>query len=530
MSDVKLAEVKPSETRSTENQVRQLKPMTLTLAESVFAIDLASKIEIDVTEGMSAIVDKCIAELVKTGLVFDRGRILVAIDRDNSIHTMTKATVRFALSKIIKFVKSTYNKGTLITEPANAPAYVGEIIIALTKWHGMPVVDAITDHPVITLDGRLLGAGYDPSTRIFGRFDPCNFSVPENPTKADAVSALQTIKRLLQTLEFEHDGDESAALSSMLTAVCRPVLITALMILIDATTSGSGKGYLGGLFARLSEDKEPAAKQMKADDAEMDKQILSVLIAARPVCFFDELGMAEIDLPSLRTFASAPLYGGRLLGLNKDVEFLVRTFVLATGNNVSPTADMARRTLHIRLDPQCENPSLREFKYLCDDPAIKSAAQDVRKNRNYFISCILTIQKAYLLAQARGETTDPGSTNGGFEDWDTLCRKPVFWLTGTDPCHRMIKTMMNNPAKNELLTVMSAWLDVFGSSPKKAVDALNNYNFAAVCNDTIKRKPGTDVNSISLGLWIKKHKGQIVEGHCFVEHATVQGTQYWSVR
>lgn len=523
-------------TSSTENIVSAtttapmaVPKLTTELAGSLFAVVHAQPDEIDVACGMDHIVETSIAALVKTGLVFDRGGLLVAIDRDNTIHTLTPVTARFALSKVLSFVKSRWTKSGVVTEPAIVPGYVGDVLTSLTKWPNMPIVEAISDHPIVGCDGVLIGAGYNEKSRIFGRYDPAKFLISDDPTFDDAAAALATLTRLLQTFDFEHDGDNAASLASMFTAVCRPAIATAPMTLLDATVSGSGKGYLGSLFARLAEDREPVAKQMKADDAEMDKQIIAALMAARAVCFFDELGMAEIDLPSLRSFASAPRYGGRVLGLSKDVDFAVRQYCIATGNNVSPTADMARRMLQIRLAPQCENPSCRDFVYTHSDPMITSAARDVVANRAAFISCVLTIQRAYLQHKARGETPPEPTKIGGFDEWETLCRAPIIWLSKIDPCRRMLETMSSNPAKNELLTIMTAWRAAFGNIATKAGEALCADDFVEVCRDTIRRKPGSDISNVSLGLWLKRHKGQIVDGHRFIEHSVQTGITWWAV-
>ena len=426
--------------------------------ESVFSVDRKTKTEIDVSEGMHIIVDKCIAELAKTELVFERGSILMCIDHDNSVHTFTKSTVKFALSKLVSFVKSTYNikSKQIEMQTANIPDYVGDTLISLTKWKGMPVIDALTDHPIISFDNRLLKPGYDSKTRVFSRFDASQYDVPGQPNKDDAIQALVYVQRLLQTFEFEAPEDESAALALFLTAVCRPVIPTALMTLINASMSGSGKGYLATLACLLAKFTDPVARQHQNDEAEMNKALMSVLIAASPVCFFDELSMNDIDMPCLRTFTSAPVFGGRYLGYMREVQFTNRTFVSATGNNVAPTGDMSRRMLLLTLNPQCENPALRRFEYFCDDPEIKTANADIKANRNIFISKILTIQRAFLIAQEKGETIQTESTLGGFDEWEQLCRLPILWLTGIDPAKKSIDGQKENAQKDELGIIMTS--------------------------------------------------------------------------
>lgn len=497
------------------------KKATVQIVESAFDIK-QKKSEYDVLLGMDVLVEKSIEELVRTGLVFDRGNILVCIDRDNSVHQLNATTIRFALSKLVNFVKTTYNKGTSVTEPVNCPSYIGETISSMTKWRGMPIIDAVTDHPVLTSDNKLIGSGYNKSTKTFGRFDDANFNIPVNPSFEDAIKSLEEVQKLLQTFEFEGAGDESATLSAMLTAVSRPVLSTALLTLIDAPMSGSGKGYLGGLLAKLACNAVHPAKQLPDNHDEIRKVITSSLLSAKPVLFFDELAMSEIDCPSIRTLATAEIFSDRMLGSNRDIDVSTKTFVVCTGNNISPTADTARRMLHIRLNPMCENPSSRQFSY--------DAEAEMTAKRDEFVSHLLTIQRAFLLANTRGETTKPAQAIGGFKDWDLMCRQPILWLTGVDSCTRMLETMKSNPAKNDLLAMINAWTEAFGDVATKASDAIRNEAFKALCEDYIKRKPGSQITSIGVGMWIKKHKGQVVDKKYFDEDVSVNGVQYWVVR
>lgn len=436
---------------------KKLANLTNDVAPSLFSCTPAEdRPQINIAGEQYKIVDDSIAALIKTGKVFDRAGELVAVDAENTLHSLTKPTVSFALSRLINFGKMTLNKKTQEFEmkPAPVPNYVGDMIINLTNWHNMPRVDALTDHPILTLNNKLTKVGFDEETRLFGRFDPAKFNVPEYPMVDDIENSVQSLRRLLQTIEFETAGDEAAALCSMFTATSRSLLETAPITLIDAPMSGSGKGYTGNILCRFSENKKPAGAQLKGDDAEMEKVLISVLRSGSQVLFFDELGMSDIDCVPLRTFASEEFFKGRLLGASKELTYSTKIFALATGNNVSPTADMARRMLVIRLNPNCENPSTRHFDY--------DALSDVIANRDSFVTHVLTIQRAFLQAQAAGATTKLTTSIGSYKSWETLCRLPIHWVTGIDPCERMLKIMSSNPHKDELMTIMTAWIDSFG--------------------------------------------------------------------
>lgn len=498
-------------------------------AEGIFAVDHSTRPELDVNKGMHVIVDLCIQKLADTGLVFNRSSILVCVDRNDSIHTFTDSTVKLALSKLYKFVKSTWNPAAeqLIIHPAPIPDYVGKTIVSLTSWSGMPAVDALADHPILTIDNRLLTPGFDPATRVFSRFDPEKFQIPTNPSREDALAALALIRRLLQTFDFEGAEDEAAALAMLFTAVSRAGLSTALIVLIAASMPGSGKGYLAQLACRLAEARTPIARQLQADQIEMHKSIMSALSEMAGVLFFDECETSDIDLPCLRTLATSDVYGGRMLGYIRNIHFPNRAFTVATGNNIAATQDFARRTLNLYLNPKVENPSLRRFGYDCPDPSIKSAAADVKQNRELFISAILTIQRAFLLAQQRGEVEETPLTLGGFDTWEALCRLPVLWLTGVDPAAKSIEAMKENSAKDELSAILAAWGDAFGAEPTTPTQACRHPDFYDALTENMKRRPGSQVNNITLALWLKKHRQQIAGGRMFIKGEKDSHTKAW---
>jgi hypothetical protein len=455
--------------------------------------------------------------MASTGVVFARTDKLVGVDFNGKLHTFNSKTIRLNLCGLVQYVRTDPKSGA--EKPTDCPRDVGETVAAMSAWQGMPVVAGLSDHPVLTADDRMTEPGFDAETEIYSTFDKSRFSVPEKCSHKDAIDALKVLMRLLQTFDFEHSGDEACALSAIFTATSRAILPSALQYLIDATESGSGKGYFAQIASRFAKNEEPPAQQLKADDDEMSKVILSILRAAAPVCFFDELGMSSINLPSLRTFGSAPLYGGRTLGLTELVQYINRVFVIATGNNVSTDEDMCRRMAALRLNPGCENPSGRAFVYECGGikdgkgNLIETAKDDVVANRDFFVAQVLIIQRAFMQSKKRGEIDlseiTGGYTPGGYREWETLCRLPVAWLTGADPCLRMREVLKNQPSKNSLKTIMAAWLKAFSHNPIKIKDALDDEGFIEVCEDNLLRKPGSKIDAVTLGRWLTKHKGQL---------------------
>jgi hypothetical protein len=64
-------------------------------------------------------------------------------------------------------------------------------------------LSGLTRQPYLRQDGSLMtAAGFDPATGMFGVFDAREFSVPQNPTRADAEAALAVLKDVLTEFSF----------------------------------------------------------------------------------------------------------------------------------------------------------------------------------------------------------------------------------------------------------------------------------------------------------------------------------------
>jgi len=124
----------------------------------------------------------------------------------------------------------------------------------------------------------------------------------------------------------------------------------------------------------------------KSEKPERQKKLFSELVNCSPGILFDNLE-GELQDPTLCQILTAPLFTGRPLGETESITVSTRSMLLFTGNNVRPAADLCRRILPIRLDPQCESPEKRKFDF---DPT-----DLVRDNRPRLVTAALTVLRAY---------------------------------------------------------------------------------------------------------------------------------------
>lgn len=196
----------------------------------------------------------------------------------------------------------------------------------------------------------------------------------------------------------------------------------------------------------------------------------------------------------------------RPLGASAQVEIPSTTLWSANGNNLVLAGDLPRRSLLCRLDPGCERPEERQFSF---DPL-----ERVRQNRTGYVSAILTILRAYIVA---GRPDMGGTPFGGFGQWSALVRGALMWVGEPDPCASRDAIMDEDPELGQLRTLLTLWWQEFGKSAikiKRLIERChsNDSGLFEVLDDIAGERNGPGVNARRLGHWLKRHKGRVVDG------------------
>jgi putative DNA primase/helicase len=110
------------------------------------------------------------------------------------------------------------------------------------------VLTSITGAPSLRKDGSLHDAsGYDPVTGLLYKPECAFAPIPEQPTRDDAIAALDMFDELLKGFPFVTSADKAVALSAILTALDRHNMGTAPLHGFTATTPGTGKSKLADI-------------------------------------------------------------------------------------------------------------------------------------------------------------------------------------------------------------------------------------------------------------------------------------------
>ena len=475
------------------------------------------------------VVDAAERELAHSRRHYQRGGLIVTVVTDPGTHeTRVQDISAPALVRALAGA-ATWERFDARAEDwvrTDPPSRHAAVLFDSTSYHHLPVLSGLARQPYLRPDGSLMtAAGYDPSSGMFGVFDAREFSIPDNPSRADAKAALALLQNLLTEFSFPRDTDLAATLSAILTASVRPSLAHAPMFHARAHMVGSGKSYLCELITAFATPQRGTPTTFPGDDEECRKLLLAELLRAPAVIEFDNLTGDLVAHKSLCTVLTSEYMSGRILGVSKTATVSTRALFLSSGNNVGPVQDMTRRCISIHLDPGCEVPAARSFKR----PAL---VRDVLRERGKYVSAALTIVRAWIVA---GRPKADCKSMAGYGDWSDLCRQPLLHLGLADATESVFEAMAEDPDRETLGRLLTAWQSAFDKTPAMVRDAVKQ---SAVFHDEhaelrevlhdIADERG-EINRRRLGWWIRRHAGRIVDGRRFVRSSGNRSAEAWQV-
>ena len=361
-------------------------------------------------------------------------------------------------------------KGEIIEVDVRLPR---QFAVMYLDWRGewrLPPLNGIASAPLLDDDGRVqTTVGYDPTTGIWCERIPDLASlVPDRPTRGDAESAIAILRDTFRTFCFadapmvERAGvavvdtdrapgmDESAFLTAMLTAVCRPSLPLAPGVLIRAASmsgAGAGKGLLARCMSVVAFGREPHAVTGGSSHEEMEKRISAELMGGSPTLFLDNLNNFAVRSDLLASAITERPARVRVLGKSQMVPLNATVFVVLTGNGLTVSEDLARRFLTIELDPKIEDPEARRFP--------NDIKADVWRDRRKLLAALVTIWRWGRLQR----DLPAGRAIGSFEMWSRWVRDPLVALGCRDPVERLGEAKARDIRRQATAELFLAWWD-----------------------------------------------------------------------
>jgi hypothetical protein len=424
--------------------------------------------------------------LAKSGRVFDRGLpVVVTEDKINGgaiADALTPASLQRLTHEVARPKKYAGKGVAEVLVDARLPKEAATMFIeSRTEWK-LPALHGFSSAPLMSEDGAICAAeGYDSASKLFLDGVPdIGRAVPANPSREQAMSALNMLREHLRTFAFADArmvaipgfevkvvdtslppvADESAALCALLTAAARPSIDLAPALLIKSppySGAGVGKGKLARTLAIIAFGRTPSAVTLGDTIQEFEKRLVSELIRGSQTIFIDNVNGQALRSSLLASALTESPARVRLLGKSKMLPIFSRSFVMVTGNGLTVAEDLVRRFLVVELDAKTETPEARAFPY--------DASALATQHREPLLVAALTI-----LRWGRQSKLPSGRPAGSFEQWCQWCRDPLLALGCQDPIARQVAIKEVDPEREHRTVIFTEWLATHGDQPVTAHD------------------------------------------------------------
>jgi putative DNA primase/helicase len=276
--------------------------------------------------------------------------------------------------------------------------------------------------PTLRPDGSILQQrGYDEATATVYEPNADYPQVDSAPTREQCLRHIGALREVVQDFPFAAEQHLSAWLAGVLTCVGRHAITGPCpMFVVDANAGATGKTKLVHVATRLAYGSEVPCLSKSTDENEFRKQITSVLMDGDYAVLLDNV-TGPFHSQSMAGMLTATTWSDRKVGSNVMVKVPSRAVWWATGNNMQLGADIARRSLVIRLDAKVENPEER-FHHA-------DLLTWVVRERARLVVAAVSILRGYIAADRPGHRPAWGT----YDSWAALIPGAIRWLGLADP-------------------------------------------------------------------------------------------------
>lgn len=479
--------------------------------------------KIRVTCQIDEVADQAEQAIANDPQVYQRagGLVIVTKMREPEVHAMTPAMLRERLCGCA--VWSKFDERSNKDKPTTPPDHVINALLDRKEWPNVRELRGIYTHPYLKPGGTLATQnGYDEETKSLLLSD-LSLSVPDKPTQQDAILAAKELLEVVRDFDFITESARSAWLALVLSLVARPAIDGSVPLFsFDASTIGSGKTLLVETASLIVRGHSPHVVSAPESPDEWRKLIVTLLLGGESLLLIDNIREGrELGNPTLEAVLTTSNYQDRALGKNALLKLPSTAIWTATGNNLSMSADLARRALPCRLEPKVEDPEKR------DDFAYPKLKQWVKAERPRLLRAALVMLRAWCVA---GRPC-VGSTWGSFEAWNDMIPAVLRWCGLTDPSQAHQDLTKDDPHKTALRGFLFAFRAAFANGEVVTANQIlkhtNQPDGESLKNamESLAPRNGKPHSAPSLSAALRKHKGRIVNGFslasCLDPHSEV---------
>jgi len=338
----------------------------------------------------------------------------------------------------------------------------GIVISEVTRSNNVRELRRLVNYPVICGERydvvqpgwNVGGIYYDPAPELRG---------VEPETRPELIH--EVLEEMIVDFPFKSETDLQNFLGLMLTPIIAPALDgNRPMHLILSPLERTGKTKLAEeVFGGVILGRPTPALQITERDEERDKRILALLLQGETLIHLDNLP-PHVESGALSALLTATTYQGRLLGATRMLNLENNLTVVASGNNVRCSGEIAKRTIPIVLQPKSPHPEHRK------DFLHSNLRAHVRSVRRKAIAALLGM----VVNWKSSGLPFHKRRMGGFEAWSEVVGGILkangwnLWRANEDDWRRQA-----DPDAVELDQFVVAWSEAYGTGATAVGDLLH---------------------------------------------------------
>jgi hypothetical protein len=337
----------------------------------------------------------------------------------------------------VQFIPTTYDQAGLILEGAIHAEELRQL-------------DLLTSYPVAW------GPNSEPLSPGWNERALAYYDRPPDLGELELITAPAAIKATLEDLvvdfPFADEASRANFFGLLLTPIMRPTIEGNVpMHLIASPLERTGKTKLAEeVWGGVILGRPTPAIQLTGNDDERDKRILALLLRGDTLVHLDNIRQ-YLDSAALASLLTSSTYSGRPMAKTEIASPPNTLTVVASGNNVRMSGELAKRTVPIILHPADDHPEDRtDYRH----PDLRGYIRQVRPQ---VLGTLLGMVDNWRQA---GRPLAPGPI-GGFERWSGIIGG-ILQLAGFEAWRSNVKAWSRkaNRQDEDLERFVECWADI----------------------------------------------------------------------
>lgn len=411
---------------------------------------------------------------MKTRVFVRAGRVVKIVrdaEGDGDVNVSTQAYDPPAFRGVLGRAADWVNKGEKGEYPVTVPMdVVGDLLGNVEELDGIvPELQQIIRSPVYTAKGDLhLKAGYSAASKCW--YEPHGGlvldEIPDEPSEEDlSLSRKLILDELLGDFPFETEADKTNAVALLLQPFARRLIHGPTpMHLVDAPAAGTGKSLLVDAVMRVANGAPVTSMVECVKDEEWKKVLTAKFMSGQPIIFIDNIART-VNSPSLASALTQPMWEDRVLGGSSMFIGRIQHTWVSTGNNVSLSGELARRTVRTRLNAHSATPyEGRVFKHA-------DLLTWVAQTRAQLVWACLVLVRNWLV---KGRPAWSGKPLASYESWGSVMGG-IMEAAGIDEFlgNRALMFDVSADSTEEMSAFTEAWYEAHGETELTAKDLID---------------------------------------------------------